>query len=744
MSNSKKDQVEELSVSVIINTCNRGAYIADTLDGLQRQTYKNFEVIVVNGPSLDNTEEVVKKYDVRYYTAPYNLSVSRNIGIKSAAGEILAFIDDDAVPDIYWLEDIVRAYDDPKIGAAGGRVFNADGTGFQFSYGRIGVWGYPETRHTAPFSDNSPEGDWFNINIGTNASYRRSALVEIGGFDEEIEYYHDESDVCVRLIQAGYQVAQLEHAYVHHKMAPSFRRKDSTKTVVWDAVVKNTIYFALLNTAGKKKISERVIKPYQGEKDKLSAPFKLVGSGDFTRKQAIVRYLSLWRSIYRGYARGFSGKRKLMQGYAFNPSLFKKFTRIQEPKHTRHFLLVSQGYPPMQTDGIARYTHVLSKELLKLGHKVSVITKVTGAMTEGSFLVDGAWVHRHDSMGYLAPTTGLPRLDHQLAHARSVLATARRVDAGQKVDMILAPLWDAEGIGLFTHKIAPTMLTLMSPLKKVVETQWFNNKDASYEATYELEKECILRADGIMSISNNIKKTIADLYEIDWGRVSQKVPVATLPLGVDPSFIISDVEFSSWLAKDGLVEVLYVGRPERRKGIDILLQAVPTVLAASDKIRIRFVGGLDGNDENGASYYGAFRKKYQRESWYDRIEFAGRLSDFELAEAYKRCDIFVAPSRYESFGQIYIEAMAAGKPVIGVRAGGAPEVVRDRENGYLIKSEDHEQLSEMILRLAGSQELRAKMGAASLRIINEKFSSSVLARGFLRLANEVLESSVNS
>lgn len=739
MNNRNAEKSNSPRVSVVINTCDRGAYLGDTLDGLMRQTYDNFEVIVVNGPSVDDTEKVAKRYGVRYFTAPFNLSVSRNIGIKKAAGEIVAFIDDDAVPDVHWIADIVGAYDDPAVGAVGGRVYNGDGTGFQYSYGRIGVWGYPETRHSAPYDNNDPSGEWFNINIGTNASYRRAALVDVGGFDEEIEYYHDESDVCVRLVQAGYKVRQLENAYVHHKMAPSYRRKSSSRTVVWDAIVKNTIYFALLNTASRKSFIERLRRPYQGEKEKLSAPFMLAKSGDITYKRAILSYFSLWRAICRGYVRGFSGKRRLMQGYVYNPAGFRKYRKSELPKKQLNFLLVSQGYPPQQTDGIARYTHVLAKELLKLGHRVNIVTRAGEGMQKGVFLMDGAWVYRHDDRQFFEPTTGYARVDAQLAHARSVLNTSRQINKSHKVDCALVPLWDAEGVGLLMNKIAPTILTLMSPLKKVVETQWFNQNDPSYEVTYGLEKECVLLADGIMSISDNIKKTISELYDVDWSSIEKKVPVVTLPLGVSPAFISSDAEHAQKLSKaKGRVEVLYVGRPERRKGIDLLLKSIPDILSDRPDVRVRLVGGLEGNDENGISYYGAFRDKYHNAKWFGQVEFAGRLSDMDLAAAYKNCDIFVAPSRYESFGQIYIEAMAAGKPVVGARTGGVPEVIHEGENGFLIDNESSEQLTNAVLELINNPELRDSMGAKSLKIMREKFSAELLARDFLHFSTEVI------
>ena len=104
------------TVSVVINTHNRGPHLKRLLDALSRQTYDNFEVIVVNGPSTDNTEEVLERYGraIRTDTCPVvNLCVSRNIGVKDAAGEIIAFIDDDAVPqDVRWIENAIKYFED--------------------------------------------------------------------------------------------------------------------------------------------------------------------------------------------------------------------------------------------------------------------------------------------------------------------------------------------------------------------------------------------------------------------------------------------------------------------------------------------------------------------------------------------------------------------------------------------------------------------------------------------------------
>ena len=77
---------------------------------------------------------------------------------------------------------------------------------------------------------------------------------------------------------------------------------------------------------------------------------------------------------------------------------------------------------------------------------------------------------------------------------------------------------------------------------------------------------------------------------------------------------------------------------------------------------------------------------------------------------YLKCDIFVAPSRYESFGIVFVEAMKFSKPVIGTNVGGIPDIVLSNKNGYLIEPESVEALVNAVIKLAGSFELRKEMG----------------------------------
>src|SRR4030095_1657046 len=119
------------AVSIIVNTLDRAAWLRRLLPALDGVDYPAFEVIVVNGPSRDDTDALLDSLRGRIKAercATANLSRSRNIRIAVAARHVGAFIDDDAVPaDPAWLRHLVAPFvEDPTLGAVGGPVLRGD------------------------------------------------------------------------------------------------------------------------------------------------------------------------------------------------------------------------------------------------------------------------------------------------------------------------------------------------------------------------------------------------------------------------------------------------------------------------------------------------------------------------------------------------------------------------------------------------------------------------------------------
>jgi phosphatidylinositol alpha-1,6-mannosyltransferase len=105
-----------------------------------------------------------------------------------------------------------------------------------------------------------------------------------------------------------------------------------------------------------------------------------------------------------------------------------------------------------------------------------------------------------------------------------------------------------------------------------------------------------------------------------------------------------------------------------------------------------------------------------------RVIFTGVVSDEELIGFYKRCDVFLMPSRQEGFGIVFLEAMAFEKPVIGGNHGGTPEVIVDNETGFLVEHGDVDALADRIIRLLLDEELCQRMGRAGRRRVEENYT----------------------
>ncbi len=214
-----------LSASIVIVTFNRADSLDRTLGSLHQLRYRNFEVLVVDGPSTDHTRAVVAKHApfVRSFSHKLsNISISRNIGIAHARGDIVVFIDDDAIPEPDWLDNLLAAYADPQIAAVGGFIRDAAGFDYQSRYTVCDRYG--DARQFRAPSEFTLGDETFLSLTGTNFSARREKLIAIGGFDEEYIWFLDETDVNLRMHDRGWKFAVAPDAEIHHKYEAGLTR----------------------------------------------------------------------------------------------------------------------------------------------------------------------------------------------------------------------------------------------------------------------------------------------------------------------------------------------------------------------------------------------------------------------------------------------------------------------------------------------------------------------------------------
>ncbi len=151
-----------------------------------------------------------------------NISAARNAGIEAAAAGIIAFIDDDAVPEPTWADALLEAFVDPDLAAATGPVLGRNGISMQ--WGPMVVNGLGQDLETGP---DGPFRDGFVRKLqGTNMAFRRDVFESLGGFDEAMHFYLDDTDMAVRVGRAGLRTEWVAGAVVHHGYQASARRTD--------------------------------------------------------------------------------------------------------------------------------------------------------------------------------------------------------------------------------------------------------------------------------------------------------------------------------------------------------------------------------------------------------------------------------------------------------------------------------------------------------------------------------------
>lgn len=280
-------------------------------------------------------------------------------------------------------------------------------------------------------------------------------------------------------------------------------------------------------------------------------------------------------------------------------------------------------------------------------------------------------------------------------------ARARRLIQQSKVDVIhLHRSRDLASFSLL--KNVPRVLTLQieSSLAK---------RDLFHRFVYS-------RVDRILTITERMRQLALDSLPVPSGKVF------TLHYGIDArAQIIAQHDQTEIRRKFNLSQeaflITLVGRLEPSKGQDVLLKAFAEFYHDYPGVHVLIVGEPppDGN-----GYCQKLESLASQLKISDRVHFLGFQS--EVTPIYCISDVCVLPSHKESFGLVLLEAMASGVPVVATDAGGVPEIVEDEVNGLLVPPDDVAALSQALVRLIQSPELRRRLAENGSRVVREKFS----------------------
>jgi D-inositol-3-phosphate glycosyltransferase len=222
------------------------------------------------------------------------------------------------------------------------------------------------------------------------------------------------------------------------------------------------------------------------------------------------------------------------------------------------------------------------------------------------------------------------------------------------------------------------------------------------------ERRIVARADALQTASNHERVLLERYYGARPGQVH------TIPLGIDLDLFYPRGREAS-RAELGLEKarpvILWVGRLEKLKGVDILVGAAAQL--AEREFTLLVVGG----DDRSRDLLEELNAQAIAEGIGENVRFEGAVPHDRLPLYYSAADVVVVPSYYESFGLVAIEAMACGTPVVASRVGGLVSTVNDGVNGYLIPWRCPEPFAEKLEVLLNNPELRANFSVAARRSV---------------------------
>jgi glycosyltransferase involved in cell wall biosynthesis len=390
---------------------------------------------------------------------------------------------------------------------------------------------------------------------------------------------------------------------------------------------------------------------------------------------------------------------------------------------------VTPEYYPI-SGGTGAYVYYLSRSLQKLGHNVHVVAR---HIQDSEGVVNGVNVHYRKGKGNA--------VTRYWRFARSASRKIKELNEKIGLDIIHANLPLVPNFAIPNNSAKALVCAVHSTWKgEAIVTKRDNPKNLNPNEKMMLrfnfmlrsyEKKLMDRADALIAVSKYTVDELTELYGID----EEKIHV--IYNGVDINKFKPRTNKTELQQEFGLEEkqkiVLFVGRLYHRKGLEILLHSIPSVLQEFNDVKFAISG--TGFKEKEKS----LRKLAKKLKIEDSVSFLGYVPDEKLPDLYAASDMFVLPAIYENFPFAILEAQATALPVISTKVGGIPEFLTDYENGFVIDPGDSTQLTQKVLTLLRDSKLAKEMGERGRKLIEEKLSWRLITSQVIDVYNKLLE-----
>lgn len=370
-----------------------------------------------------------------------------------------------------------------------------------------------------------------------------------------------------------------------------------------------------------------------------------------------------------------------------------------------------------ETGGMNVYVLELSRELAQLGYEVDIFTRLDGELP----LIE-----------QVAPNLRLVRIEAGPASPIEKEEIVRYLPEFHRnirgffgengpYDVVHSHYWQSGWSGtLLAREFDLPHVVMFHTLGEVKNRARFGEEEPKLRIRHE--RTIARRATAIVTASDHERQLLELYYRADTGRMH------SVPCGIDLD-LFQPRDATAARAEIGVTGdgplILWVGRLEKLKGVEILIDAV------SQLDRRDFQVLIVGGDERASALRNELEAQAKALGIGENVEFRGAVPHDALPSYYSAADVCVVPSYYESFGLVAVEAMACGTPVVASRVGGLVSTVTDGVTGYLIPWRCPEPFAEKLEVLLGNPELRANFAAAARKSV-ERFRWSTVG---LRIAD---------
>jgi glycogen synthase len=379
-----------------------------------------------------------------------------------------------------------------------------------------------------------------------------------------------------------------------------------------------------------------------------------------------------------------------------------------------NILLVSQEYPPETPwGGIGTQTRNKARGLARLGHQVHVLTRAAGDGPDlRTEVADGVVVHLMQPPGHEFPIYG--RSAYLLGYSWHVLRHLDRLMNTVRFDVLDFAEFGSEGAAYQLDRTVwnwvPVVVHLHGSLAMFVDyTGWpaWASRYGRFGAF--MEELTIREADGLMASSAGHADLISRRYGV------HREAIDVVHCGVDAE-----------LFRPGAVDeaparptVLFVGNIIENKGVHTVLEAVIQLRSRFPDIVLRVVGKVPG----GTDLMDRLRFRLRAAGAEVNVDFAGFVQADQLPDLYRQAHVFCSPADFEGgTANVYLEAMACGRPVIASTAGGGLEAVTDGQTGLLVPPNDVAATAAALDRILSDPLARQRMGRAARQRVDDYFA----------------------